>query len=100
MRFEVAEGECSECGKIKKLSFDKGKNIRHTYCMKCGFAVIWKRLETVRTWMTGCEGTWSSRIHKKWLNNYLGHLDLPDWAIIANNRFASPIVGDFKWYGY
>lgn len=43
--FEVVTAQCTECKKIKRLSFSTGKNLRQTYCIRCGFAVIWKKIK-------------------------------------------------------
>jgi len=42
--YEVVKCKCPECGKIKKLSLNKGEDFRHTYCIDCGEAVIWEKI--------------------------------------------------------
>jgi Zn ribbon nucleic-acid-binding protein len=43
--YDIVNAKCPQCGKIKKMSFGKGENIRLTYCHECGEAVVWYRVE-------------------------------------------------------
>lgn len=43
--YEIVTARCPECVREMKLSFFKGESHRHTYCMKCGKAVLWKKVE-------------------------------------------------------
>lgn len=42
--FEVVAAKCPECGHVRRLSFEKGKRLRYTYCLYCQMPVIWKKV--------------------------------------------------------
>lgn len=42
--YEIALMRCPDCRKEQYLSIYRGENIRNTYCIKCGHAVIWEKI--------------------------------------------------------
>lgn len=55
--YEVVTAKCHKCGKVMKLSFDKGAKTRYTWCRGCKEGVIWKRLEEITFKCDRCKDT-------------------------------------------